>query len=264
MNFDECKLRLQELYNKTTDEDYSLNETYEKINTEFNEVFFKLIEKSIIEKKYFSASPLEPFIIYFNKSLEIKKTEIIDFSEIEYIEKLYLNLNTLFRSHKHHVRKNEYYFICKLNDYNYKLFSSIMRKRIEYLEKYLFKKGIEVITHRPYPNDERINFEFKKHLNLMVQNDILKPIKPTHENTLKWNGTQTEFIELVKALIENGNVKGTQTEIINKLSNVFNIKINNENKLINDIKTRNNGSETLFIDRLQKSLFDYITLEKKK
>ena len=87
---------------------------------------------------------------------------------------------------------------------------------------------------------------------------------PAPENLLNWNGTQTEFIELIKALIENGNIKGTQTEIINKLSNVFNIKINNENKLINDIKTRNNGSETLFIDRLQKSLFDYITLEKKK
>ncbi len=96
------------------------------------------------------------------------------------------------------------------------------------------------------------------------ENDNLQPIKPANVNDLKWNGTQTEFIELVKALIENGNIKGTQTETISKLSNVFNIKINNENKLINDIKTRNNGSETLFLDRLQKSLFDYITQEKKK
>lgn len=87
---------------------------------------------------------------------------------------------------------------------------------------------------------------------------------PAPENLLNWNGTQTEFIELIKALIENGNIKGTQTEIISKLSNVFNIEIKHPNKLITDIKKRNNGSETLFLDKLQKSLLDYITLEKKK
>lgn len=84
------------------------------------------------------------------------------------------------------------------------------------------------------------------------------------ENTLNWNGNQTEFIELIKALIENGNIKGTQTEIISKLSTVFNIDIKNQNKLINDLKLRSNGSETLFLDKLKKSLYNYITLEKKK
>ncbi len=264
MNFDECTKRLKELYDKRNNEDYSLNENYKKIGVEFNEVFLKLIETSISEKKYFSSSPLDLFKIELNKRLEINSQQKIDFDEIEYIKQGYLFENKIYRAENYHVQKNEYYFLSTLNSENYSLFRSIMRKRIEYLEKFLYTKGIEVITHRPYPNDERINFEFKKHINIMVQNDNLKPIKPTYENNLKWNGTQTEFIELVKALIENGNVKGTQTEIISKLSNVFNIKINNENKLINDIKTRNNGSETLFIDRLQKSLFDYITLEKKK
>lgn len=92
----------------------------------------------------------------------------------------------------------------------------------------------------------------------------IKKQNPKNENNLNWNGTQTEFIELAKALIENGNIKGTQTEIIKSLSNIFNIKIKNENKIINDIKTRNNGSETLFLNKLKKTLFDYITLEKKK
>ncbi|MBC7642863.1 MAG: RteC domain-containing protein [Flavobacterium sp.] len=90
------------------------------------------------------------------------------------------------------------------------------------------------------------------------------PTDPSPENLLKWNGTQTEFIELIKALIENGNIKGTQTQIISKLSNVFNIVIKHPNKLITDIKKRNNGSETLFLDKLQKSLLDYIAQEKKK
>ena len=92
----------------------------------------------------------------------------------------------------------------------------------------------------------------------------IKKLNPKNENNLNWNGTQIEFIELVKALIENGNIKGTQTEIIKSLSNIFNFKINNENKTINDIKNRNNGSETLFLDKLKKTLFDYITLENKK
>ena len=92
----------------------------------------------------------------------------------------------------------------------------------------------------------------------------IKKQNPKNENNLNWNGTQIEFIELVKALIENGNIKGTQTETIKSLSNIFNIKINNENKTINDIKNRNNGSETLFLDKLKKTLFDYITLENKK
>jgi hypothetical protein len=92
----------------------------------------------------------------------------------------------------------------------------------------------------------------------------IKKQNPKNENNLNWNGTQIEFIELVKALIENGNIKGTQTEIIKSLSNIFNFKINNENKTINDIKNRNNGSETLFLDKLKKTLFDYITLENKK
>jgi hypothetical protein len=100
------------------------------------------------------------------------------------------------------------------------------------------------------------------HNNAQIENVILQ--NTSQQSSLKWNGTQTEFIELVKALIENGNIKGTQTEIIRILSNVFNLEIKNPNKLINDLKLRNNNSETLFLGRLQKTLFDYITLEKKK
>jgi hypothetical protein len=100
--------------------------------------------------------------------------------------------------------------------------------------------------------------ELEKELNTTL------PTVPATENLLNWNGTQTEFIEFIKALVENGNIKGTQTEIISKLSKVFNIDIKYPNKLITDIKNRNNGSETLFLDKLQKSLLDYITREKKK
>jgi hypothetical protein len=116
--------------------------------------------------------------------------------------------------------------------------------------------------------DGWIDYKKKEQLTISLTKIIkfleLQKENPNNNNIINWNGTQTDFIELVKALIENGNLKGTQTEIIKSLSNVFNIKINNENKLINDIKIRNNGSETLFLDKLKKTLFDYITLENKK
>ncbi len=95
----------------------------------------------------------------------------------------------------------------------------------------------------------------------------IKKKKLTNDNefkNIKFHGNQTEFIELIKALTENGNLKGIQKDNIEICANFFGIEINNPSKLLNDIKTRNSGSESLFIDKLRKSLFDYITLEKKK
>lgn len=78
---------------------------------------------------------------------------------------------------------------------------------------------------------------------------------------LTWHGNQTEFIELVKSLIENNNLRGIQKEIIENLSRYFGIQINHPDKLIQDIKKRNTGSETLFIDKLKSSLYDFISKE---
>ena len=87
------------------------------------------------------------------------------------------------------------------------------------------------------------------------------------DKTLNWIGTQTELIELTKALIENGNIKvknGEQGKTIEAISHFFSFPINNPNKLISDLKIRSNDSETLFLNQLKKSLFNYITREKKK
>ncbi len=74
----------------------------------------------------------------------------------------------------------------------------------------------------------------------------------------KFHGSQTEFIELIKALIVNRNLKGTQKNIIGDLAEFFDIEIKNQDKLIQDIKNRNNGSEALFLEKLKSSLLDYI------
>jgi hypothetical protein len=89
-------------------------------------------------------------------------------------------------------------------------------------------------------------------------NELQDSINKTNSN-IKFNVTSTEMIELIKSLIENGCVKGKQKEIINAFSVFFNVEVKHPNKLINDIKNRNVGSETLFLDKLKTSLYNYIT-----
>ena len=82
---------------------------------------------------------------------------------------------------------------------------------------------------------------------------------------VKFHGNQTEFIELLKALTANNNLRGIQKDNIEICSNFFDIKINNPTKLVSDINnSRNNGSETIFIDKLKKSLLYYIQQQNQK
>lgn len=93
-----------------------------------------------------------------------------------------------------------------------------------------------------------------------LMNDISENESHNFESQgIIWYGSQTEFIELTKSLIENNNLRGTQKEIISKLSRYFGIEINHPDKLIQDIKKRNNGSETLFLEKLKSSLINFIT-----
>ncbi len=98
-------------------------------------------------------------------------------------------------------------------------------------------------------NDDISLSEFNKKITTQI-----KP-KPKFETNI----TQTELVELVKALKENGTIQGTQKDLINAFADFFGIEINNQNKLIQDIRKRNNGSETLFLDALKNSLFDYLS-----
>jgi hypothetical protein len=96
----------------------------------------------------------------------------------------------------------------------------------------------------------------------------IKKNKLTNNNEfpkVKFHGSQTEFIELIKALTENGNLKGIQKDNIELCSGFFDIEIKNPTKLISDINnTRNSGGETLFLDKLKKSLYNYIQQQNQK
>ena len=128
--------------------------------------------------------------------------------------------------------------------------------------------------------EDHINFEHPEHRygidvfelffpselnNLSIfRSKMLKHIKvkesdvSTLKNGLKWTGNQTQLMELIKALVAADVVEGTQKEIIAKMIAFFGIEIKNPDKLIQDIKKRNVGSETLFLTDLQHALSEYL------
>ena len=76
---------------------------------------------------------------------------------------------------------------------------------------------------------------------------------------LKWYGSQSELIELTKALIENGNLKGKQEDIFKEIQENFNFKLNNIDQAITKFNTRTEETETKFLNSLKKSLSEYIS-----
>lgn len=74
---------------------------------------------------------------------------------------------------------------------------------------------------------------------------------------VKNNLTQSELLEVIKALKLTGKITGNNKNIIDAFSHFFSIDIKNPDQIINGFKGRNNGSETLFLDELKTALFDY-------
>ncbi|MDT0649755.1 RteC domain-containing protein [Autumnicola edwardsiae] len=114
-------------------------------------------------------------------------------------------------------------------------------------------------------NEYRIQY-FKKELEEFEDLKILENHKNPNKgkSKIKWEGTQTQLIELIKALIENGSVSGTQKEVIQNISQFFDVEIKYPDKIIQDIKNRNNDNETIFINDLKTSLTNYITKENRR
>jgi hypothetical protein len=180
MNFEELGIKLRELYDKISSQDYSVNESYDTVTKEFNELFLSTINASVIEKKYFSCSPLEVYKIHFTQEIETAKVESFDFYEDEYLTNEYLYQVRVLKLQRYNIHKFPYY-LHLLDQLNYDLFNSIHKKRIQYLEELLYKNGIKVNVSVPTEEFESSKTTFIKHFNLMVENDILLQLKPTPE-----------------------------------------------------------------------------------
>lgn len=89
-------------------------------------------------------------------------------------------------------------------------------------------------------------------------------MKTTTRSPLKWKGSQSELLELVYALLESGTIEASsKTAALHTFQEIFGFSINNPDQLLNKIKHRNYGSETLFLDKLREAFAGYVNPDKR-
>lgn len=217
----------------------------------------------------------------YNTRLEYHLSLYVDYdelhfikSELDYFDNCFKNSNVTLQAKKKII--GDYY------DGNHETYYEYEVENYEFLDIFINNDIQKLITIGLDFDDlgdssdtnffdleicKRLKLSFSKIISFLnhkiseLTNPTIQPI----QNKVKFHGDQIQFIELIKSLIENGNLKGTQKDIIENCSNFFDIRINNPDQTLSKIKNdRNNGSETLFLDQLKKTYFDYIRAEKIK
>lgn len=220
----------EDLNTITSNRDFS--EWLEKPLFDLEKILINELEKLTKNKTYFFGCSFEIYKLNYDERLQSYFKIYYDATEQDFIEN---EFNKTFNR----------FFQLEVNRYD-------LKQKFEY----------SIICHHTLT--EQIMFSIiarNKFLKDKLDENLIK------ESNLFWNGTPTEFIELTKALIENGSLKGgtkgTQKEIIEDFSKTLNIEIKNPDKLLTDIKKRNIESETLFLDKLKRNLLNYINKENK-
>jgi hypothetical protein len=135
-----------------------------------------------------------------------------------------------------------YSYKYKKGTFNYKTTDQGFQNGVKY-------RALEIVLKNPLKY-EKIFDEVSENLTPKEKEKNISPIQ--------WNGTETQLVELIKALIQNRSITGgTQKEIFERLSKFLNIEIQEPSKTINKIMNRNNGSETIFLDKLKTTLIEY-------
>lgn len=106
--------------------------------------------------------------------------------------------------------------------------------------------------------------EYKKYLNyfkdrlriLKLETPDFEPVNNPNQKPLKLKMKPTELVELVKALLCNGNIIGLQKDAIKAFSDFFNVEVIGADQKLQNIKSRNNGNEAKFLDALKLSLLN--------
>ncbi|MDN3664459.1 RteC domain-containing protein [Algibacter miyuki] len=101
---------------------------------------------------------------------------------------------------------------------------------------------------------KQVNFAFESILTFL--NEKLN-INEQKTGSIQWHGNKTELIELTKALIENGNLKGKQEDIFKRVQEVFGTELKHIDQAITKFTYRT-GSKTIFLDTLKGSFNNYI------
>jgi hypothetical protein len=111
------------------------------------------------------------------------------------------------------------------------------------------RKRLDIYFKAPLENDKQKEISQKK---IKIEN--------SNSNKLIWTGNQSELTELIKALIENRNLKieeegvlsndKNQDLIFDSITNFLNFKIQSPNTIIEEIRTSKDQSITKFLDIL--------------
>jgi len=112
------------------------------------------------------------------------------------------------------------------------------------------KKALELL-------DRRIEFVEKQILSGLNAVHCPPKQKTSSEKTLKWTGTQMEFVELVYALHEAscfGNI--SLKDLFHGLGQLTGCEVKNHYRLFWDIKNRVAEERTFFLNKLRKILSD--------
>tara|TARA_R110001592_G_scaffold178777_3_gene420006 strand:+ start:75 stop:851 length:777 start_codon:yes stop_codon:yes gene_type:complete len=256
MNIDNMEKSTDKLFRKIKDtvSDYDFQSLLKVYSDNFNIELLEVLKKEMLhhlefEKYFYDGGDPKMILKYLsikvsnNLSIPFIKNNSKEVSSCQFIINDYIQ-NNVEEIKSYNGSKLE---TDAIKSPLYKILSDLLTSEIDIKEvfdldeliyKYEFKnwlKFVELI-------DEKLN------------ND---PSKKKIE-TLKWKGSKIEFVELSKALIESDIFNETQKEIVEKLSIFFNIDIKTYDQKLTQIKGRNNGSETLFLNKLKQNLDKYL------
>lgn len=108
---------------------------------------------------------------------------------------------------------------------------------------------------------EEIGIEFIINKNSFTcQNKTTKTEKPIENNIFEWVGDKSNLIEVIEALLINGNIKGKKhkAQTYRNFSSLFGEDLSNHDNVVQTFKSRA-GSATRFLDELKVSLTDKLS-----
>jgi len=134
---------------------------------------------------------------------------------------------------------------------------------LEFLETFKLNDNICVLLDKTAMR--KIDLLIKKDAELKTQKftnrveQLQQSTAPIITNSLKWHGTQLEFTELIKPLIELKKIGAgvSQKETFEKLRLFFEIEKFDENDKLKDIRKRTN-TPTPFLNKLEVTLNNWI------
>jgi hypothetical protein len=266
------KTKLNELYNKIHFEE---TDNQEKLIKEFNINYNELSKKLITEEKYFFiGAPLNIFTEYFNNHLVIKGKEIIDFSEAEYIKDLYSKTFKLFNYNNPYpqipseqpIKMTNHALLDLLNNSNKSTIKRIIKRRLEFLETELYKRGYTIEKeYQEFIEQHKLFFledPIKKNEYLLQckNSKVDKLIK-----SVEWKGTVTELTALIKSLVESNKLDAslTEKEVVQRFEQFFNYNLKNYSQ--NNTKIGNRTKDfTPFLDTIKTNLENWIKSSDKR